>query len=374
MLAKRRAFLETHTGVAFNGAAQIAGDFSALAGNIENVIGAAHVPLGVAGPLRVNGEHADGEFFVPMATTEGTLVASYSRGMKLLNAHGGVNVTVLERYMQRAPVFHFENARDARDFGLWLEDNFADVKTAAEQTTSVGTLHHIEQYGVGPMRYTRFNYETGDAAGQNMSGKATDAACKFIRKTYPGAMVGYTLSGAIDTDKKHSQLNTLHSRGARVVAEVVLQPDIVKAMMRTTTRDLYRVRNVSHVGGMLAGTSSNGLHAANALAAIFIATGQDAANVAESQASLTYIDLRADGSLYWSVTLPSLVVATYGGGTGLATQRECLDLMECYGTGKVRKLAEIVGGAVLAGELSLASAVIAGDWVSSHDELGRNRP
>jgi len=247
------------------------------------------------------------------------------------------------------------------------------VKAAAETTTSVGKLSHIEQYGVARMRYLRMNFTTGDAAGQNMSGKAALAACQWISKHYPHP-TRFTLSGAIDTDKKHSHLNTLHSRGARVVAEAVIPNTVMKKMMHADTRDMYAARQVSTVGGLLAGTTNNGLHAANALAALFIATGQDAANVAESQAGITYVDLRENGDLYWSITLPSLIVATYGGGTGLATQRECLEMLDCYGTGKVLKFAEICTATVLAGELSLAGAVVAGDWVESHDNLGRNRP
>ena len=223
------------------------------------------------------------------------------------------------------------------------------------------------------MRFVRFNYTTGDAAGQNMCGKATHAACNWISENYP-KLERYTLSGAIDTDKKHSQLNTLHSRGARVVAEAILPKQLMQDTMRVDTKTLFAARQVSNVGGMLAGTSNNGLHAANGLAAIFIATGQDAANIAESQAAIVYVDLLDNGDLYWSITLPSVIVASYGGGTGLATQRECLEIMDCYGQGKALKLAEICAATVLAGELSLASAVLAGDWVSSHDKLGRNRP
>lgn len=373
MMKARRDFIKDQTGTDIQHVAAATFDAAALPGNVENPIGAAQVPIGLAGPLLVDGEHAKGHFYVPMATTEGTLVASYSRGMRLLSQIGGAKVTVVERYMQRAPVFHFEDARGARDFGDWLTKNFDGVKAAAETTTSVGKLSHIEQYGVARMRYLRMNFTTGDAAGQNMSGKAALAACQWISNKYPHP-TRFTLSGAIDTDKKHSHLNTLHSRGARVVAEAVIPNAIMKAMMHADTRDMYAARQVSTVGGLLAGTTNNGLHAANALAAIFIATGQDAANVAESQAGITYVDLRENGDLYWSITLPSLIVATYGGGTGLATQRECLEMLDCYGTGKVLKFAEICAATVLAGELSLAGAVVAGDWVESHDNLGRNRP
>ena len=373
-IAARHDFITNQTGRALHHVPQATQDPAQLPGNVENPIGAAQVPIGLAGPLRIDGEHMDGDVYVPLATTEGTLVASYSRGMRIVSAAGGVRTTIIERYMQRAPVFHFEDARDARTFGLWLRDNLDGVRAAAEATTRSGRLSHIEHYGLSKMHYTRFNFTTGDAAGQNMCGKATDAACKWIMATYDMTPIRYTLSGAIDTDKKHSQLNTIHSRGARVVAEVTLPRDLLMQMTRADTRDVYRMRQVSILGGMHAGTASNGVHAANGLAAMFIATGQDAANVAESQASLTYLELRDNGDLYWSVTLPSLIVATYGGGTGLATQRECLEMMDCYGTGKVGRLIEIVAATVLAGDISLSTAIAADEWVESHDTHGRNRP
>ncbi len=372
IIKERQDFITRETGAKIPHIAHSSIDTQSLIGNIENPIGGAQMPLGLAGPILIDGEYAKGHFYVPMATTEGTLVASYSRGMRILSTCGGAKTTIIERFMQRAPVFHFESAREARDFSPWLNANFEAIKAAAESTTSVGKLSHIEEYGVSKMWYTRFNYTTGDAAGQNMCGKASHAACKWIEKNYPGKL-RFTLSGAIDTDKKHSHLNTLHSRGARVVVEATLKRDIVKQMTRADTRDMYRARQVSMVGGMLAGTTNNGVHSANGIAATFIATGQDEANVAESQSGITYVELLDNGDLYWSLTMPSLIVATYGGGTGLATQRECLEMMGCYGTGKVEKLIEIIAGTVLAGEISLSSAVVADEWVESHDKHGRNR-
>jgi hydroxymethylglutaryl-CoA reductase len=212
-------------------------DPAVLAGNIENFVGAAQVPIGIAGPLPIDGEHARGEFYVPLATTEGTLVASYNRGMKLLHRAGGVKTTVMHDVMQRAPVFGF----------LFL----------------------------------RFNFTTGDAAGQNLAGKAAWRACNWIRAHYPGVREFY-LESNLATDKK--------------------------------------------------------------------------------------------GYYYYSITIPALIVATYGGGTGLPTQRECLELLGCYGAGQVRKLAEIVAATVLCGEISLGSAVVADEWVAAHERLGRNRP
>ncbi len=372
-IKERQEFLAATTGASLRHISHSSQPNDSLAGNIENPIGVAQVPIGLAGPIKINGEHAQGDFYVPMATTEGTLVASYSRGMRVLSEIGGVKTTVIERFMQRAPVFHFDNALQAREFGMWVDAHLDEIRSAAQATTSVGKLSHIEQYGVARMRFLRFNYTTGDAAGQNMCGKATFSACEWIKQNYPNPL-RYTLSGAIDTDKKHSHINTLHSRGARVVAEAVLPNAVMQEVMHIDTKSLFAARQVSNVGGMLAGTTNNGLHAANGLAAIFIATGQDAANIAESQAGIVYVDLLDNGDLYWSITLPSVIVASYGGGTGLATQRECLEILDCYGEGKALKLAEICAATVLAGELSLASAVLAGHWVESHDRLGRNRP
>ncbi len=370
--AARRRFAEEKTGADLTHVGAYSFDPAVLPGNIENFIGAAQVPIGLAGPLVIDGEHAKGAFYVPLATTEGTLVASYNRGMRLLREAGGVKTTVVERYMQRAPVFHFNDARAARDFGAWVDANMSAIRAAAEATTSVGKLSHVQQWSVGPMRYLRFNYTTGDAAGQNMSGKATLAACEWIAAHHPGG-ARFTLSGAIDTDKKHSHMNMLHSRGARVIAEAVIPDANIRALMGTDAATLFRARLVSNAGGMLAGTVNNGMHSANGLTALFIATGQDVANIAESHAAITFVEVLPNGDYYWSLTIPSLIVATFGGGTGLPTQRECLALLGCAGKGMALKFAEICAATALAGELSLASAIVAGDWVESHDKYGRNR-
>jgi hydroxymethylglutaryl-CoA reductase (NADPH) len=372
MAEQRRDFVAQKTATTLNHIGHYSVDPALTAGNIENFIGVAQVPMGLIGPLLVNGEHANGEFYVPMATSEGTLIASYNRGARLLRESGGVKVTVVDDAMQRAPVFIFNDAREAREFGLWVEQNFEQIAAQAETTTSSGKLRNIEQYAAARMRYLRFNFTTGDAAGQNMVGKATFVACEWIMKTYPGIQ-RYMLSGAMDTDKKHSQINTLHSRGKRVVAEVVIPNALLEKVMGVSAEVLFKSRQITQVGSFMAGSSSTGAHAANGIAAVFIATGQDAANVAESSSSIVYADINAEGDYYLSITLPSLIVATYGGGTGLPTQQECLNMLDCNGAGKVNKLAEIIGVTVLAGEVSLMSAVVAGDWVTSHDALGRNR-
>ncbi len=372
--ARSRAdFVREQTGVDLEHVTSYSLDPSTLSGNIESFVGVAQVPIGLAGPLKVNGEHAQGDFYVPLATAEGTLVASYNRGMRLLHEAGGVTTTILDDRMQRAPSFLFPSAREARAFGEWLEEHFSEIKQAAEATTKSGVLIDIEQYSAGRILYTRFNYTTGDAAGQNLTGKATYAACKWIVEQND-TIEHYFLESNFATDKKSSQVNMLHTRGKRVVAEATVPNELFHRIMRSDARLMYRARQVSNLGGFMSGVNNNGAHSANGITAMFIATGQDAANVAESSAAFVYAELRENDDYYFSITIPSLIVATYGGGTGLATQRECLEMLGCYGKDKVRKLTEIVAATVLCGELSLGSAVVAEEWVEAHDLHGRNRP
>jgi hydroxymethylglutaryl-CoA reductase (NADPH) len=293
--------------------------------------------------------------------------------MRLIGECGGVRATVVARSMQRSPAFIFPDALAARAFGEWIQTNFAAIKAAADTTTRSGRLTSIQQFAVGPLLHLRFTYRTGDAAGQNMSGKATFAACEWIKAAYPGG-ARYILSGNTDTDKKHSQMNMLMTRGRRVVAEATLTREALRRIMRVDPTDLFHARQISQAGAFLAGSANNGAHAANGLAALFIATGQDVANVAESHAAIVYAQLLDNGDYYWSITLPALIVATVGGGTGLATQSECLAMLGCRGAGKADKLAEISAAMALAGDISLSCAILAGDWVSSHERYGRNRP
>ncbi len=369
---QRREFAREQTDVELNHVRQYSFEPEILQGNIENFIGVAQIPIGLAGALLVNGEYAKGEFFVPLATTEGTLVASYNRGMKLLRESGGVTTTVVDDAMQRAPVFVFKSAREAQQFSIWIKENFDEIKAKAETTTSVGKLRDIQQFPASRFLYLRFNYTTGDAAGQNMVGKATKAACDWIKSIYP-VIERYQLEGSFATDKKTSWVNTLHTRGKKVIAEATIRADKLKEIMHVSVEQIFEARLTSQLGGYLAGVNNNGAHSANGITAMFIACGQDVANVAESSAAAVYAEITKAGDYYFSITIPALIVATYGGGTNLPTQRECLELLGCYGKDKVKKFAEIVAATVLCGELSLGTAVIADEWVSSHEQLGRNR-
>jgi hydroxymethylglutaryl-CoA reductase (NADPH) len=274
--------------------------------------------------------------------------------------------------MQRAPVFVFADARRARDFVGWVNQHMPQITEEAEATSSVAKLLYVDPYLANKFAYLRFNFTTGDAAGQNMVGRATFAACSWIIDNYEGIEHFY-LESNLATDKKASQVNIMHTRGKRVTAEAIIKRDVLVQHMRVEPESLTYHHQIANVGAILSGANNNGAHSANGITAIFIATGQDVANVSESSAAISYTEMLPDGDFYFSITIPSLIVATYGGGTGLATQRECLELLGCYGNGKVNKLAEIVAGVVLAGEISLGAAISSSDWVSSHERYGRNR-
>lgn len=370
----RQQFVKEYTDADLTHTSQYSFDPHALAGNCEHFTGVAQIPMGIAGPIKINGEHATGEYLVPMATTEGTLVASYNRGIKVMNLCGGVKCTVVRDAMQRAPVFVFEDARAAREFVEWTKENFAKIAEEAEATSSIARLQYIDPYLSNKFAFLRFNYSTGDAAGQNMVGRATFAACSWILEAYKDYPIKhFYLESNFATDKKASQVNIMRTRGKRVTAEIVLKRDVLIQHMRVEPEQLAYHSSVSNIGSILSGANNNGAHSANAITAIFIATGQDVANVSESSAAITYAEITKEGDLYLSITIPSLIIATYGGGTGLATQSEALNMLGCVGRNKVNKLAEIIAGVVLAGEISLGSAISSSDWVSSHEKYGRNR-
>ncbi|PIE39279.1 MAG: hydroxymethylglutaryl-CoA reductase [Gammaproteobacteria bacterium] len=378
IIKQRQDFIEEHTEAKLHHTKQYSFDPQEMHGNIEHLFGVAQVPIGVAGPLVVNGEYAQGEFYVPMATIEGTMLASYNRGMRVIRESGGVKTTVCGEAMQRAPVFIFEDARDARDFHHWLDEHFEEIKAKAESTTRVGKLLEIEHYIAHQMVYTRFDYHTGDAAGQNMTSKATFCACEWIREQFP-KMKNYLLSGNFDTEKKTSFINSLKGRGRRVTAEITIPRDVMIQLLRVAPEQMQAGQIIANTSSFLAGSSNNAAHPANGLAALYLATGQDIANIGESNQCSIYTRVTDNGDYFYSITLPCLIMATYGGGTNLPTQKECLEMLGCHGKGKVNKLVEIAAGLVVAGELSLSAATRvdssthSNEWVEAHERLGRNR-
>lgn len=342
----------------------------ALKRNIENPIGTVQIPVGLVGPLKINGQHAKGDFYVPLATSEGALLASVNRGCSAIKASGGANVRIIGDKMTRAPVLKAKSVSEALKIKEWIEGNFVELKKAAEVTTRHGKLLKIDPVVVvGRYIYPRFVFATGDSMGMNMVTIATEAALTLLSHKTGGHVIA--LSGNLCVDKKPSSLNLIEGRGKSVVAEVVVPEEIVSKKLKTTPEAILEVNTAKNlVGSAVAGSMGFNAHYANMIAAIFLATGQDAAHVVEGSLGITTAE-EVDGDLYFSVTLPDVPIATVGGGTRLETARECLEIMGVAGSGKVSKFAEIIAGTVLAGELSTLGALAAGHLARAHKELGR---
>ncbi len=369
---RRRAWVEQKTGCQLKHVGALSISSEEMRGNIENPIGAAQMPLGVAGPLRVNGMHADGIFYVPLATTEGALVRSYERGMAALTRAGGATTRLHIDENQVAPVFCFDDVSDAYEFVWNLHEGFEAIRTVAESTTRHGKLLRIECHPVGREVIVNFSYNTADAQGMNMIVKATEHACKWIMD-HSRAKRFYVFSG-FSSEKRASGSLLAGGKGKKVTAGALLPEEIVKSYLHTTPARLFDMWQHTVLGHMQANAIGYNGHYANGLAAIFIACGQDVANIANSAVGITNFEVTGDGDLYASVTLPSLTVATIGGGTGLGTSRECLEMIGCTGRGCAAKFAEIVAATILAGELSMGSAIASEELVQAHETFGRNRP
>ena len=344
--------------------------------NAENVIGAVQVPMGVIGPLRVNGDYARGEFYIPLATTEGALIASVNRGAKAVTLSGGTRVKIIFDGMTRAPVFKLDSIIDVVDFLDWVKRHYEDLKHIAESTTSHGKLISVEPYVLGNNVWLRFIYDTGDAMGMNMATIATEKVCEYIEENFGRARC-LAVSGNMCSDKKQSIVNSLHGRGKTVVAEALIPNDIITKVLKSDKNLIHEVNlRKNWAGGARAGTFFQyNAHFANIIAAIFLATGQDMAQVVESSSGYTWTEVRENG-IYISVTLTSLEVGTVGGGTRLPTQREALSIMGVYGSGNppgsnAKKFAEIIASTVLAGELNLLSALANKELGKAHLKLGR---
>jgi len=344
--------------------------------NAENVIGAVQVPMGVIGPLRVNGDYARGEFYVPLATTEGALIASVNRGVKAVTLSGGTRVKIIFDGMTRAPVFKLDSIIDVVDFIDWVKKHYEDLKHIAESTTSHGKLISVEPYVLGNNVWLRFIYDTGDAMGMNMATIATEKVCEYIEENFGRARC-LAVSGNMCSDKKQSIVNSLHGRGKTVVAEALIPNDIITKVLKSDKNLIHEVNlRKNWAGGARAGTFFQyNAHFGNIIAAIFLATGQDMAQVVESSSGYTWTEVRENG-IYISVTLTSLEVGTVGGGTRLPTQREALSIMGVYGSGNppgsnAKKFAEIIASTVLAGELNLLSALANKELGKAHLKLGR---
>lgn len=371
-VAVRRAWVEEATGASLEHVGSFSISSDEMRGNVENPVGAVQVPLGVAGPLEVLGEHARGRFYVPLATTEGALVRSYERGMVAITRSGGATARLSVDRNRVCPVFLFADVEAAHDFARDLPERFDEIRAEAEATTRHGRLAGLECRAVGREVIVTFSFATGDAHGMNMIAKATDRACGWIVE-HTAAERYLVMSGAM-SEKRASGSLLAGGKGKWVVAGALLPERTVRAVLGATPEAIVDLWEHTVVGHLQAGTLGYNGHFANGLTALFIACGQDVANVANSAVGITRFERTADGDLYASVTLPSLTVATVGGGTGLGTARECLEMLGCAGGGRAAKLAEITAATLLAGELSMAAAIASGGFVQAHEAYGRNRP
>jgi hydroxymethylglutaryl-CoA reductase (NADPH) len=372
--AQRIALLEQRAG-ALPHLAGRAGevDPAALQGNIENYVGMTQIPTGLIGPLRVNGLHAAGDYYVPLATSEGALIASYDRGARLITLAGGVATLTTTEQVQRAPGFVFDTIAEAALFAAWCVEEFDRFRQVAATRTKHGTLidlmTHIEANHV----HLIFAYYTGDAAGQNMVTFCTAAICADILERAPIKPRVWFLESNMSGDKKATALSFINTRGRNVTAEIRIPAALLEQRLHTTPAKMAEYWRMSFIGGVQTGSIGVSGHISNGIAALFLATGQDVACVSEASVGITRMEVTDDGALYAAVSLPNLIVGSVGGGTRLPTAAECLRILDCAGPDRAARLAEICAAVALAGELSIVGALCAGHFDRAHESLGRGK-
>jgi hydroxymethylglutaryl-CoA reductase (NADPH) len=341
-------------------------DFSDMKGAVENFIGYTHLPVGVVGPLRIKGLFANGDFYIPFATTEGALVASYHRGAHAVSRNGGVTALCISESISRAPAFSFNSIVDAGLFIDWALTQREQFRKLAGETTRHGKLIDLRPSLNSNTAFLIFEFETADAAGQNMVTVATEHICRWIAEASPVKPKAWYVEGNLSGDKKATMLSFLSHRGRKVVAEATLKKNDVKRFLHSSPEAMVEYSRVSTLGGIQSGSIGVQGHYANALAAIFLCCGQDVACLAEASVGITTMQVDDNGDLYVSVSLPNLTVGTVGGGTFLPGAKDCLKMLGCEGKGNARKFAEICAAAVLAGEVSIIAALASGDFAKAH--------
>lgn len=350
---------------------------SRLTGNIENLIGAVEVPVGLAGPLVFRGQHAKGQIFAPLATSEGALVASATRGATAISRSGGVTTRVAGQRMMRVPVFSMSNLEGAFTFANWIRDHFAELREQTRRVSQHAQLVSAEPVILGRMVHVYFLYQTGDAAGQNMTTTCTWQAAQWLmeqaKHLHGVAVEDFLIEANMSGDKKVTFQSFINGRGIRVIAECLIDRQTCVRTLKCTPEQLELVNQRAAAGAVHIGMIGYNVNIANVIAAMFAATGQDLACVHESSLGQLYMNAQPDG-LFASLVLPSLIVGTVGGGTHLPAQNALLEMMGCAGPNKVFRLAEIIAGYCLSLDLSTLSAVASGEFAAAHEKLGRNRP
>jgi hydroxymethylglutaryl-CoA reductase (NADPH) len=342
------------------------------AANIENMIGTVKVPVGVIGPLSINGLHANGDFFVPLATTEAALVASYARGAEIASRAGGVSAATLSEGVLRSPGFRFADLVEAGLFIDWVARTSAELKAAAEATTAHGKLVAIDPVMDNDIVFLLCRYTTGDASGQNMVTIASDALCRHVETHCPIRPRHWFVEANFSGDKKSTYLALLAGRGRKVTASVTIPAQLVEAGLHVSVARIMDYVQIANLGAMLSGQLGAQGHYANGLAALYIATGQDAACVSESAVGFTRMENRG-GDLFVSVTLPNVLVGSVGGGTQLPSQAAGLNILGLRGNGKAAALAEVAAALCLCGEISIIGAIAAGEFTRAHRKFARER-
>lgn len=375
---RRRAMEET-AGITMKHVAHYSLDSERAANrHCENFIGVAQIPMGIAGPLLLRGDLVREEVYVPLATTEGALVASTNRGCAAIRAAGGAEVHVEDVGMTRAPVFRTSGIAETRQFIRWIHENEEDLRRVAESTS-----RHLKLIGIRPAFYgttvfLRFRFESGDAMGMNM---ATIACDKVVRELIePATKIScVAISGNYCVDKKPAAINFQEGRGKRIHCEAIISGDVLKDCLKTSAEELVEVQYRKNLLGSIAGGALGfNAHYANILAAFFVATGQDLAHVVGGSMGITCIEPKGKDGVLVSIFLPDVPLGAIGGGTALDTQGEALLLMgvrpdENHPGRATLRLAEILGGIVLAGELSLMAAFTSGDLTTAHEKLARGK-
>ena len=349
-----------------------------LTGNIENFFGAVEIPVGLAGPLYFRGTDARGMLYAPMATTEGALVASATRGARAISQSGGVTTRVVQQRMMRVPLFVLSDMRGALLFVHWIRDHEAEIRDQTTRVSRHAKLLSLEPKLMGNMVHVSFLYETGDAAGQNMTTTCTWRACQWVMKELESfnqiRFENFIIEANMSGDKKVNFASLIEGRGTRVTAEALLTREVCKKVLKVSPEQLLKTNQGFLAGSVGVGMIGFNINIANVIGAMFAATGQDIACVHESSLGQLHLMPADDGGVYASIMLPSLIVGTVGGGTGLPTQWEFLEMLGCAGPGKARRFAEIIAGFCLALDLSTLSAIASGQFATAHEKMGRNRP
>ncbi len=348
-------------------------DHHLLKGNIEHFIGMTQIPTGIIGPMRINGIYARGDFYIPFATSEGVLVSSYHRGALIGSLAGGITAACLTELVQRSPVFKFRNFGECGMFLMWCMQCSSTFEAIIAEHSTHAKLEELRPNIDGNQVTLNFEYNTGDAAGQNMVTICTEAVCQYIVANSPVKPKVWYVEGNLSGDKKATALSLASVRGKKVTAEVTISADLINKIFHTSPQAMMEYWQTSMVNGVQSGSIGVNGHFSNGLAAIFLACGQDVACVAEAAVGITRFEITDQGELYACVSLPCMIVGTVGGGTWLPTQRECLQMIGCYGTGGARKFAEICAATLLCGELSIVGSIAAGDFSKAHKVLGRKK-